>query len=49
VKGSIILAAVFLCAMLAVAYWPRVGNLIDRWHDWRLDRAFRRRHRRAFR
>jgi hypothetical protein len=44
VKGPFIIALLLLCVVLVQAYWPRLGELIDRWQDWRHDRAFSKRH-----
>lgn len=43
-KGPLIVALILLAFVLLQAYWPRLGDLIDRWQDWRHDRAFSKRH-----
>jgi hypothetical protein len=30
--------------VFAHAFWEDVRAVFDRWHDWRLEREFRRRH-----
>jgi 4-hydroxybenzoate polyprenyltransferase len=43
-KGPLIVAAILLGAVLLQAYWPGLNDLIDRWRDWRHERAFSKRH-----
>jgi hypothetical protein len=44
VKGPFIIALFLLCFVLVYAHWPQLGDLIDRWQDWRQERAFSKRH-----
>ena len=46
-KASAIVEGVLICTSLAFLFRPQLSGLIDRLHNWRLERAWRKRHTRA--